>query len=172
MWCVFSGIEWEACYFGKAEVQGYSSLRIDDFLILFIMILVGTRWVSIRYHDNRVRKTNASILKSKTCRFCQILPSTMLVKITKVFRTENRAFPGMKVWQMIGSQELDQNSLNCPFKILVQHKDLAEFCLGRRRETFPRRILRHRMPPLFQIYISQGTAPFIYIFLNSTNFLL
>jgi hypothetical protein len=129
----FSGIEWEACYFGKAEVQGYSSLRIYDFFILFIMILVGTRWVSIRYHDNRVRQTNASILKSKTCRFCQIrMPSTMLAKITKVFmcriRTENRAFLGMKVWQMNGSQELDLNSLNCPFKILVQHKDLAEFC--------------------------------------------
>ncbi len=123
--------------------------------MLFIMILVGTRWVSIRYHDNRVRKTNASILKSKTCRFCQIrVPSTILAKITKVFigriRTENRAFLGMKVWQMNGSQELDLNSLNCPFKIPVQHKDLAEFCLGRRRETFPIRILRHRMPPLFQ----------------------
>ncbi len=79
----------------------------------------------------------------------------MLAKITKVFicriRTENRAILGMKVWQMNGSQELDLNSLNCPFKILVQHKeDLAEFCLGRRRETFPIRILRHRMPPLFQ----------------------
>ncbi len=154
VWCIFSGIEWEACYFGKAEVQGYySSLRIDDFLILFIMILVGTRWVSIRYHDNRVRKTNASILKSKTCRFCEIrVPSTMLAKITKVFmcrtRTGNRAFLGMKVWQMNGSQDL--NSLNCPFKTLVHHKDLAEFCLGRRREILAIRILRHRMPPRFQ----------------------